>query len=148
LMTATQEDILGVKGIGKAKIAQILAAVEIVKRQLRQPLAKINVIENPHDLFEYLRVSMSNLSREEFRVLHLNRSKHLIGEEVLFRGTVDEPASRAMVQGAFLIRSRPIMTIFALKISWNEVTKIYDKNIFKSPVKPNQGKNRGWSCCH
>ena len=90
LMTATQEDILGVKGIGKAKIAQILAAVEIVKRQLRQPLAKINVIENPHDLFEYLRVSMSNLSREEFRVLHLNRSKHLIGEEVLFRGTVDE----------------------------------------------------------
>ena len=33
---------------------------------------------------------MSNLSREEFRVLHLNRSKHLIAEEVLFRGTVDE----------------------------------------------------------
>jgi DNA repair protein RadC len=28
---------------------------------------------------EYLKVSMSNLSREEFRLLHLNRSKHLIG---------------------------------------------------------------------
>jgi DNA repair protein RadC len=88
LMMATQEDLLSVKGIGKAKMAQILAAMEIVKRRLRQPLEKINIIENPRDLFEYLRASMSNLSREEFRLLHLNRSKHLIAEEVLFRGTV------------------------------------------------------------
>jgi DNA repair protein RadC len=80
LMTATQEDLLEIKGIGKAKVAHILAAMEIVKRQLRQPLAKINIIENPQDLFEYLKVSMSNLSREEFRLLHLNRSKHLIGD--------------------------------------------------------------------
>ncbi|MBW1794484.1 MAG: hypothetical protein JRJ38_08655 [Deltaproteobacteria bacterium] len=72
LMAATCEDLLGVKGIGKAKVAQILAAMEIVKRQLRQPLGRINIIENPRHLFEYLRVSMSNLSREEFRVLHLN----------------------------------------------------------------------------
>ncbi|MBW2050508.1 MAG: hypothetical protein JRJ09_18565, partial [Deltaproteobacteria bacterium] len=34
--------------------------------------------------------TMGNLSREEFRLLHLNRSRHLIAEEVLFRGTVDE----------------------------------------------------------
>jgi DNA repair protein RadC len=46
-MTATQEDLLEIKGIGKAKVAHILAAMEIVKRQLRQPLAKINIIENP-----------------------------------------------------------------------------------------------------
>ncbi len=38
LMMATQEDLLDVKGIGKAKAAQIRAAMEIVKRQLRQPL--------------------------------------------------------------------------------------------------------------
>jgi DNA repair protein RadC len=90
LMMATQDDLLSVKGIGKAKTAHILAAMEIVKRQLRQSLEKINIIKNPRDLFEYLKASMSNLYREEFRLLHLNRSKHLIGEEVLFRGTVDE----------------------------------------------------------
>jgi len=54
LMTATCEDLLEVKGIGKAKVAQILAAMEIVKRQLRQPLGQINIIENPRHLFEYL----------------------------------------------------------------------------------------------
>ena len=67
LMSTTSEDLLGVKGIGKAKVAQILAAMEIVKRQLRQPLEKVNIIANPRDLFEYLTASMSNLSREEFR---------------------------------------------------------------------------------
>jgi len=99
---ATQDDLLSVKGIGKAKMAQILAAMEIVKRRLRQPLEKINIIENPRDLFEYLKASMSNLSREEFRLLHLNRSKHLIAEEVLFRGTVDESAvyAREVVESA------------------------------------------------
>ena len=112
LMSTTSEDLLGVKGIGKAKVAQILAAMEIVKRQLRQPLKKINVIDNPHHLFEYLKVSMSNLSREEFRVLHLNRSKHLIAEEVLFRGTVDESLiyTREVIESA--LRKKASALIF------------------------------------
>lgn len=112
LMMATQDDLLSVKGIGKAKMAQILAAMEIVKRRLRQPLEKINIIENPRDLFEYLKASMSNLSREEFRLLHLNRAKHLIAEEVLFRGTVDESAvyAREVVESA--LRKRASALIF------------------------------------
>jgi len=89
LMSATQEDLIKIKGVGKAKIAQILASMEIVKRRLRQPLAQLNLIENPEDLHEYLKASMGPLNREEFRLLYLNRSRHLISEEVLFKGTVD-----------------------------------------------------------
>ncbi len=102
LMSARYEDLSKIKGIGKAKIAQILAVMEIVKRQLRQPLNQLNVIQNPHDLFDYLKVSMGNLSKEEFRVLHLNRSKHLIAEEALFKGTVDLAAvyPREIVEAA------------------------------------------------
>jgi DNA repair protein RadC len=61
-----------------------------------------DAIKNPSHLFEYLKVSRANLSREEFRLLHLNRSKHLIAEEVLFRGTVDESAvyTREVVESA------------------------------------------------
>lgn len=112
LMMATQDDLLSVKGIGNAKVAQILAAMEIVKRQLRQPLEKINIIKNPRHLFEYLKVSMANLSREEFRLLHLNRSKHLIAEEILFRGTVDESAvyAREVVESA--LRKKASALIF------------------------------------
>lgn len=113
LMAATSANLLEVKGIGKAKLAQILAAMEIVKRQLKQPLQKIDIIRNPSDLFEYLKVSMGNLSREEFRLLHLNRSRHLIAEEVLFRGTVDESAiyAREVIESA--LRKKASALIFA-----------------------------------
>lgn len=102
LMSATQEDLLEIKGVGKAKIAQILAAMEIVKRQLHQPLKKLNIIQNPHSLFDYLKASMGNLNREEFRLFHLNRSKHLIAEEVIFKGTLDFTAvyPREIVESA------------------------------------------------
>jgi DNA repair protein RadC len=89
LISSTPQDLMKIKGMGKTKIAQILAAMEIVRRHLRQPLGYPNVIRNPEDLFEYLKVNMGDLSKEEFRVLHLNRSRHLIADEVLFRGTAD-----------------------------------------------------------
>ena len=113
LMSATYEDLIKIKGIGKAKIAQLLAAMEIVRRQLRQPLQQVNIIRNPHELFEYLRASMGHISREEFRLLHLNRSRQLIDEEVLFRGTVDESAiyAREVVESA--LRKKASALIFA-----------------------------------
>lgn len=102
LMSATHEDLLKIKGIGRAKIAQILAAMEIVKRQLRQPLEHLNVIRNPDELIDYLKISMGNLSREELHVLHLNRSKHIIAEEVLSKDTIGFSAvsPHEIVEGA------------------------------------------------
>lgn len=112
LISARYQDLVDVKGVGKAKIAQILAAMEIARRQLRQPLEKNNVINNPQTLFEYLTISMGNLAREEFRLLHLNRSKHLIGEDVLFRGTVDAAAiyAREVIESA--LRKKASALIF------------------------------------
>ncbi len=102
LMSATYDDLVKIKGMGKAKISQILAAMEIARRQLRQKLEKVNIIRNPNDLFEYLKASMGNLRREEFRLLHLNRAKHLIAEETLFKGTVDQAPvyAREVVESA------------------------------------------------
>ncbi|MDI9570070.1 MAG: DNA repair protein RadC [Pseudomonadota bacterium] len=113
LLSARSEDILQVKGIGKAKIAQILAAMEIVKRQARQTLDKTIVIDNPEALYAYLKTAMQSLPREEFRVLHLNRSKYLIGEDTLFRGTVDESAiyAREVIDAA--LRRKATALIFA-----------------------------------
>jgi DNA repair protein RadC len=89
LMSATYEDLIQFRGIGKAKTAQILASMEILKRRLREPLAQLDLVENPDDLHRYLKLSMEPLNHEEFRLLYLNRSSHLISEEVLFRGTLD-----------------------------------------------------------
>ena len=113
LMSTTHEDLLQIKGIGAAKISQILAAMEIARRQLRQKIEKTNIIRNPNDLFEYLNASMSNLTREEFRLLHLNRSKYLIGEETLFTGTVDESAvyTRVVVESALRKKASALILV-------------------------------------
>lgn len=102
LMSATYEDLLKIKGLGKAGTARILAVMEIAKRQLRQPFKELNLEQNPNDLFDYLMVSMANLKREEFHLLHLDRSKHLIAEEILFKGTSDISAvyPREIVESA------------------------------------------------
>lgn len=52
LMSATAEDLMKMKGIGKVKIAQILASMEIAKRRLRQPLTQLNLMENPDHLHD------------------------------------------------------------------------------------------------
>ena len=113
LLSATYEDLIKIKGVGKAKIAQILAAMEIVRRQLRAPLKKANVIRNPDDLFEYLKASMSHNSREEFRLIHLNRLRHLIDEEVLFEGTIDQGAIYARIVVESALRKKASAIIFA-----------------------------------
>jgi DNA repair protein RadC len=89
LTSATYEDLLRLKGMGKAKTTQLLAAMEIVKRQLRRAFEKVSVVQGADHLFNYLRMSMGNLNREEFRLLHLNRSNHLITEEILRKGPLD-----------------------------------------------------------
>jgi DNA repair protein RadC len=113
LMCTTYQDLLKIKGIGKAKIAQILAVMEIAKRQLRQPLQELNVIKNPRELFDYLKASMGNLSREQFRLLYLNRSKQLVAEEVLFQGTVDESAVyvREVVEAALRKKASAVILV-------------------------------------
>jgi len=147
LMAATQEDLIKIKGIGKAKIAQILSAMEIVKRRLRQPLAQLNLIENPDDLHEYLKASMGPLNREEFKLLYLNRSRHLISEEVLFKGTVDmsvvyprevvESALRKKASALILVHNHPTdlpmasdediqLTIALVKACWTVDIPILD----------------------
>ena len=78
----------GKKGSKENKVIRIKDWPER-DRPCERLLAGLNLIEHPDELHDYLKTSMAGLSREEFRVLYLNRSKHLISEEVLFRGTVD-----------------------------------------------------------
>jgi DNA repair protein RadC len=88
LLYATRKDLSRIKGVGKAKIARILASMEIVKRRLHLPFSQCNLIESPEELHDYLKASMGPLDRMEFRLLYLNRSGRLISEDVLFKGAV------------------------------------------------------------
>jgi DNA repair protein RadC len=70
LLSAKKSDLSRIKGLGPAKIAQLVAAIEIVKRQIKE--------------------KVRDRKEEFFKVVFLNKSNMILGIEELARGTVDE----------------------------------------------------------
>jgi DNA repair protein RadC len=58
-------------------------------RILMFPMARRDVISSWSSLTAYLRLNMAGAGREEFRCLFLDKRNHLIADEILGRGTVD-----------------------------------------------------------
>ncbi len=70
---AAPEELLGIRGIGKAKAAQLLAAMELGKRLFKMPSKAQNMVVNkPEDIAALLMVEMRYLDREHFKVIILN----------------------------------------------------------------------------
>lgn len=69
LLNANKNDLEMIKGLGPAKIAQLLAATEMTKRQLKEEIIGKALINGPEDVIEYLSLSMSNLKKEVFQVI-------------------------------------------------------------------------------
>ncbi len=90
VLSANREDLKRVRGLGPAKISQLLAATEIAKRQLKERILRGAVINGPEDVIDYLALSMSNLREEVFRVIYLNSANAVLAIEDLSRGTVDQ----------------------------------------------------------
>ena len=92
LLSANKREFAKDKGLGPAKIAQLLAATEIAKRQLKEKVLSGVAIHGPEDLIEYLSMSMANLKEEVFKVVYLNSANVVLSIEDLFKGTVDQSA--------------------------------------------------------
>jgi len=103
LLSASRNDLEKIKGLGTAKIAQLLAATEIAKRQLKEEIVGKTVINGPEDVLEYLSLTMSNLKEEVFKVIYLDSANAVLAAEDLFKGTVDQSAvyPREIIKRAF-----------------------------------------------
>ncbi|MBI3312641.1 MAG: DNA repair protein RadC [Candidatus Omnitrophica bacterium] len=92
LLSAGKNDLKKIKGLGFAKIAILLAASEIAKRQLKSEMIGKNVIRDPRSVLNYLTFSLRDHKREIFKVLFLDKGNRMICEKDLFEGTIDEAA--------------------------------------------------------
>ena len=92
LLSAEEKELKKEKGLGAAKIASLIAAVEIVRRSLREEIIGKNVIRDPESVIAYLQASLRDRKREVFKVLFLNKANCIIDDLDLFEGTVDEAA--------------------------------------------------------
>ncbi|MBR4944315.1 MAG: DNA repair protein RadC [Peptococcaceae bacterium] len=77
------------KGIGRAKAASIVAAVELGKRVFAGNSEYRPVIEGSEDAAELLMKRMCGLDREYFLVMLLNQKKAVLGIETVSIGTLN-----------------------------------------------------------
>ena len=78
-----------VSGIGPAKRARIVAALELARRSLGEELQQRQSLGNPRDSGDYLRARLRHLPYEVFGCLYLDNRHRVLAFEELFRGTVD-----------------------------------------------------------
>ena len=78
-----------VEGVSPQAANRIRVAGEWARRAARCEVGKRTVINSWTALLAYVRVAMAGDSREQFRVLFLDKKNAMIGDEVMNRGTVD-----------------------------------------------------------
>lgn len=77
------------RGIGPAKRARLIAALELARRSLAEQLTDRPTLGNPRDSGDYLRARLRHLPYEVFGCLYLDNRHRVLAFEELFRGTID-----------------------------------------------------------
>ncbi|UKT62408.1 RadC family protein [Pedobacter mucosus] len=92
---ASIPDLSKFKGIGEAKAISIVAALELGLRRKETLEEQVIQVTTSNDVFKYLNATFSHLNHEEFWILLLNRSNHIIGKYLISKGgqagTVADP---------------------------------------------------------
>lgn len=87
LLEVTEEELLSIKGIGKIKAKQIIAALKLV-RMNSTPTEERFTIRSPKDAYDYLS-EMQYLTQEHFVVLGLNTKNQVMFKETVFIGSLN-----------------------------------------------------------
>ena len=90
LRDITAEELMNVSGIGPAKAATILAAIELGKRVLQSQPPSMTVVDDPSVAAAALGHELMWQSQERFAVLLLDVKHRIIGSKVISVGTATE----------------------------------------------------------
>ena len=84
------EDLIKIKGIGKAKACNILAAIELGKRtNMKENSEKRIIIKNSSDVYNLFKGKFDDKEQEHFYCLYLDNRKKLKKQKLLFIGTLN-----------------------------------------------------------
>lgn len=90
LAAASISELSKIKGIGKSKAIQLLAAFELGKRlQLSGLFPEDDIFSSPHDVAKFFISDLRFLQQEHFIVIHLNTKNRLLSKETITIGTLD-----------------------------------------------------------
>ncbi|MDD3382285.1 MAG: DNA repair protein RadC [Bacilli bacterium] len=86
LSEITITELKGIKGIGKAKAIEIIAAIELGKR-INTPLLNEIKLNSARATYLLVKEEMQNLSQEYFMCIYLNSKSEIIEKRILSIGT-------------------------------------------------------------
>ncbi|SHG73710.1 DNA repair protein RadC [Virgibacillus chiguensis] len=89
LNDATIEELIAIKGIGRAKGVLVLAAIELGKRMNGFQSGDRYVIRSPEDGADYIMEDMRILNQEHFVALFLNTKNQVIHRQTIFIGSLN-----------------------------------------------------------
>lgn len=92
LLDATYQDLDGVRGLGPAKKAQLLAIMEMARRSLDDKMRKRSLMNSPEAVENYLRLKIGGSPQEVFVSLFLDARHRLIRAEESARGSLTRMA--------------------------------------------------------
>ncbi|WP_191560680.1 RadC family protein [Metabacillus idriensis] len=87
LLEITEEELLAIKGVGKVKAQQIIAALKLARLNPSTAEERF-AIRSPEDAFTYLK-DMQYLHREEFVCLGLNTKNEVMFRQTVFTGSLN-----------------------------------------------------------
>ena len=89
VMTSSLPEICRVPGVGPAKGAKVLAALELGRRAVAEARPERERVRSAADVYERMRLTLRDLSHEEFHVLLLNTQNEILRDLQVTRGTLD-----------------------------------------------------------
>ncbi|MDR0457826.1 MAG: DNA repair protein RadC [Burkholderiaceae bacterium] len=88
LLNASADDLKGIKGLGPAKRAELLAVLELARRAIAQQLRERPALDTAQALLDYVQLHLARRTHEVFAVLFLDARQRLITLDEMFQGTL------------------------------------------------------------
>jgi DNA repair protein RadC len=100
-----------IRGLGEAKSAQFVAAIEIARRSLQEDLKAGTALTSPGAVRDYLRLALSGRPHEVFVCIWLDAQHRVMTFEEPFRGTLTQTSvyPREIVKMALRINAAAVI---------------------------------------
>ena len=111
LLAATPGQLQGIKGLGPAKRAELLAVMEMARRALAQQMQAAPVFDNPQRVKDYLALQLGGRSHETFAVLFLDAQHRFLRLDEMFAGTFNQTSvyPREVVKRALALNAAAVV---------------------------------------
>jgi DNA repair protein RadC len=100
-----------VKGVGRAKRANLLAALELSRRVLLEKARGTSALTSPGSVRDYLRLSLARREHEVFVCIWLDAQHRVLESDELFRGTLTQTSvyPREVVKKALRVNAAAVI---------------------------------------